>query len=169
MNTEFISLLADLALTTSVIVAVIFGVVQVKSANRDRHERLTLDTLRGFQTREFAGLMLYILDHDFPTTEEGFNALPEEARTNYIQFAQEMESLGIMVAEKFIDMNLVDKTLGLFVISSWEKYKPMYTDLRVKIPDPFLGEYFQWLAERLNERLEKNPRVPYYQTTAIKS
>jgi len=169
MNTEFISLLADLALTTSVIVAVIFGVVQVKSANRDRRERLTLDTLRGFQTREFAGLMLYILDHDFPTTEEGFNALPEEARTNYIQFAQEMESLGIMVAEKFIDINLVDKTLGLFVISSWEKYKPMYTDLRVKIPDPFLGEYFQWLAERLNERLEINPRVPYYQTTAIKS
>ena len=163
MNTEFISLLADLALTLSVIVAVIFEVVQVKTANRDRHERLTLETLREFQTREFAGLMLFILDHDFPTTQEGFDALPQEARTNFIQFAQEMESLGILVAEKFIDINLVDKTLGAFVVSSWEKYKPMYIDLREKIPDPFLGEYYQWLAERLNERLEKNPRVPFYQ------
>jgi len=163
MNTEFISLLADLALTLSVIVAVIFGIVQVTTSNRDRQERLTLETLRNFQTREFAGLMLFVIDHDFPTTQEGFDALPGEARTNYIQFAQEMESLGILVAEKFIDINLVDKTLGAFVANSWDKYKPMYTDLREKIPDPFLGEYYQWLAERLNERLEKNPRVPFYQ------
>jgi len=35
MSTEFISLLANLALTLSLIVAVIFGIVQIKTAKKD--------------------------------------------------------------------------------------------------------------------------------------
>lgn len=168
MTTEFIALLANLALTLSVIVAVIFGIVQVKTSNRDRQERLTLETLRNFQTREFIGLMLFIISKEFPSTSKEFDELPDEARTNYIQFAQEMESMGILVAEKYIDINIVDKTLGVFVCTSWEKYKPMYLDLRETIPDPFLGEYFQWLAERIDERMKLNPRVPFYQSPKIR-
>lgn len=80
----------------------------------------------------------------------------------FIQFAQQMESLGILVAEKFINIDLVDKTLGSFVTTSWEKYKAMFLDIREKAPDPFLGEYFQWLAERIAERMKQNPRKPFY-------
>jgi len=74
-----------------------------------------------------------------------------------------MESLGILVAEKLINIDLVDKTLGSFVTTSWEKYKTLFTDMREKTPDPFLGEYFQWLAERIDERMQQNPRKPFYQ------
>ena len=165
MTPEFISLLANIALTLSVIVAVVFGIVQVKVAERDRQERLTLDTLRNFQTREFAALMQFIIASDFPTDQQGFDACSTEEKINYLQFAQEMESLGILVAEKHIDINLVDKTLGAFVATTWEKYKPMYLDLRIKIPDPFLGEYYQWLAERIDERMKQNPRIPFYVRT----
>lgn len=28
----------------------------------------------------------------------------------------------------------------------------------------FLGEYFQWLAERIDERMRLNPRKPFYET-----
>ena len=27
---------------------------------------------------------------------------------------------------------------------------------------PYLAEYFQWLAERVDERLKNNPREPFY-------
>jgi hypothetical protein len=73
-----------------------------------------------------------------------------------------MESLGILVAEKLINLDLVDKTLGSFVITSWDKYKPMFEDVRDKAPDPFLGEYFQWLAEQIDKRMKENPREPFY-------
>ena len=164
MTSDVISVIANLALALSFIVGLIFGIVQVRAAARDRRERLTLETLREFQTREFVELLHYVSFHDLPSNREGMMALPPDERTLLIQFGQEMESLGILVAERLINIDLVDKTLGSFVITSWEKYKAMFLDIREKQPDPFLGEYFQWLAEQLDERMRTNPREPFYKT-----
>jgi len=127
MTNEIITLLANLALTLSFIVALVFGIAQVKAAGRDRRERLTLETLRNFQTREFAELIYYINSSDFPTTQEKLHALTDENQVKLIQFGQEMESLGILVAEKLINIDLIDKTLGSFVVISWEKYKQFFS------------------------------------------
>jgi hypothetical protein len=53
-------------------------------------------------------------------------------------------------------------TLGSFVTTAWEKYKPMFEDVREKTNDPFLGEYFQWLAEYIDKRMKENPREPFH-------
>jgi hypothetical protein len=163
MSNETITLISNIALTLSFIVALIFGITQIHAAARDRRERLTLETLRSFQTREFAEHLLFISGVNMPGNYEEFLALPDGERVIFIQFAQEMESLGLLVAERFISIDLVDKTLGSFVTTSWEKYKVMFTDMREKMPDPFLGEYFQWLAERIEERMKNNPRKPFYE------
>jgi hypothetical protein len=161
MTSDLITIVANLALTSSFIAALIFGITQVRIAARDRRERFTLETLRTFQTREFSQLIQYILSHDFPSDYKGFKVQSAEDQTCFIQFAQEMESIGILVAEKFIDIDLLDKTLGVFVVNAWKKYKSMYLDMRKKLSDPFLGEYFQWLAERIHERMRDNPRKPF--------
>ncbi len=152
-----ISLIANIALALSVIVAVIFGIAQVRSAARDRRERLTLETIRNFQSREFAEMLDYVSSRAMPATMEEFQALPQQERLIYTQFAQEMKHLGILVADKVIDMELVDKTLGEFVTTAWKKYKPMFTDMRVKLHDPDLAEYFEWLAERIETRMKESP------------
>ena len=166
--TEIIAIIANLALALSLIVAVVFGIAEVRTAKSDRRERLTLETLHNFQTREFAELINYINTHDMPATRAEMNALPVDQQVIFIQFAQQMESVGLLVAEKYINIDLVDKTLGSFVTTSWEKYKQAFLDMREKIPDPFLGEYFQWLAEQIDERMKKNPRKPYYQVPSPK-
>ena len=83
----------------------------------------------------------------------------------FIQFGQQMESLGILVAERLINIDLVDKTLGSLVTSAWEKYKKTILDMREKQPDPFLSEYFQWLAEQIDTRMTKNPREPFFRSS----
>ncbi len=72
-----------------------------------------------------------------------------------------MEMLGILVADKFINIDLVEKTLGTLVTSSWEKYSKLTRTLRDR--DPFLNEYFQWLAEGIAERMAKHPRKPFHE------
>jgi hypothetical protein len=98
-----------------------------------------------------------------PSNREELRALPPKEQVIFIQFAQEMESLGILVAERLIDTDLVDKTLGSLVSISWEKYKTVFLDMREKLPDPYLGEYFQWLAELIDKRMRENSRKPFYE------
>jgi hypothetical protein len=160
---DIITLIANVSLALSFIVALVFGITQVNVAARDRRERLTLETLRNFQTREFAELIYYMNSHDLPSSSEELRALPANDQIIIIQLAQQMESLGILVAERLINIDLVDETLGSFVTSSWEKYKTTFLDVREKAPDPFLGEYFQWLAERIEQRMRENPRKPFHE------
>ncbi|HYV95014.1 MAG TPA: hypothetical protein VE978_24785 [Chitinophagales bacterium] len=142
--------------------ALIFGIAQVRVAARDRRERLTLGTLEAFQTREFAELIYTINNLKTLTSWKELQTLPKEDQIKFIQFSQQMETLGILVAEKYINLDLVDKTLGSFVTTSWDKFKLMFFDAREKIPDPFLAEYFQWLAELINEQMQKESREPYF-------
>jgi len=158
---ETISLLANVALALSLIVGLIFGVAQVRAAARDRQERLTLESLRNFQSREFVELMHYITSHAAPSSSEEMRALPEGDQVTFVQFSQAMEMLGMLVAERIIDIDLVEKTLGSFVSTSWERFKPFALALRAT--DPFLNEYFQWLAERISERMSRHPRRPFHE------
>jgi len=161
VTNDTIVLIANVALTLSFIVAVVFGITQVRAASRDRRERLTLEALRNFETRDFAELMQYINSHTLPSSRKDLRALPANEQVIFVEFAQQMETLGILVAEKLIDMDLVDRTLGSFVSTSWEKYKTFVFGLRET--DPFLAEYFQWLAERISKRMQDEPRKPFYE------
>src|ERR1700744_3087619 len=162
MNSETITLIANIALAASAVIALLFGIVQVQSATRDRQERLTLEALRNFNTREFSELMNYVTAHDILPTHEAWQKLPAHEGIIITQFAQEMESLGILVAEGLINIDLVDKTIGSLVSITWDKYQTMIRDSRKKRPDPFLCEYFQWLAERIHTRMRHAPRKPFY-------
>lgn len=164
---DLITLLANLALALSFVIGLVFGIFQVNAARRDRRERLTLEALRNFQTREFAGLIHFIISAPPPKTREEFESRPREDQISFIQFGQEMESLGILVAERFIDIGLVDKTLGSFVTTSWERYREVYLDIREKSSDPYLAEYFQWLAENIARRMEGIPREPFYKSKGL--
>ena len=73
-----------------------------------------------------------------------------------------MESLGLLVVDGVIDLTLVEKTLGSFVITAWERYKPIFTEMRQTTNDPYLGEYFQSVAELMAKRLANTTRPPAY-------
>lgn len=160
---EIITNIANLALAFTFIIGLVFGIAQVKAAAKDRKERFALEALRNFQTREFSELLNFVTNYEVPPTHTRWKDLPSDEQVMVTQFAQEMESLGLLVAERLIDIDLVDKTIGSLVTTSWEKYKLMVFDSRENRPDPFLCEYFQWLAEQIHVKLKNNPRIPYYQ------
>jgi hypothetical protein len=162
ITSQLITNIANIALTLSVIVAVIFGIAQVRAATRSRHDQLTLEVLRQFQGKEFVDLLHYVSWNDLPKSWAEMGKLPPEEQKMLIQFAQQMESLGMLVAEGLINIDLVDKTLGSFVTTAWEKSKYLFMDIRENQPDPFLAEYYQWLAEKIETRMKEKPREPFH-------
>jgi hypothetical protein len=163
---DFIGLIANVSLSLSFVVALVFGIAQVRVAARDRRERLGLEALRNFQSREFAELLYHITMSKMPKTYAELQVLSEHEQVMFIQLSQQMEMLGLQVAGKLIDISLVDRTLGSFVVTAWEKYKVLFEDMRAAIPDPYLGEYFQSLAERIQKEMKENPREPFYKSVA---
>lgn len=159
---DLVTVIGNLSLAVSFVVALIFGIAQVKLMARDRRERLTLETLRTFQSREVAELMDFVNSSRFPKTREEARALTGEDNVKLVQFSQIMEYLGLAVAEGLIDIDLVDKSLGNYVTVTWNRFKGFIVATRER--DPYLGEYFQWLAERMDERSKVHPREPFYKT-----
>src|ERR1700743_1695678 len=112
MKSNLISNIANVSLALSVVVAVIFGIAQLRGAARDRKTNVTLDALRTFQMREFSELLYFVMSQDMPTTRNELGALSETDRIKFTQFSQQMESLGMLVASNFISLSIVEKTLG---------------------------------------------------------
>lgn len=163
MSAQTIAVIANIALSLSVVVAIIFGLVQIKVAKRDRRERLTVETLQAFHSKEFAELFLFTTNEQIPQTYAGWESLPKESKLLFIQLTQQMESLGISLADGLINFNLVDKTLGSFVAHTWERFKPLLMSMRAEVADPFLSEYFQWMAEQIEKRMKAAVRKPFFE------
>jgi hypothetical protein len=163
MSSDLIGNIANISLALSLLVGLVFGISQARAAARDRRERLTLETLRFFGSREFAELLQYIETHEMPVSRAQLHALQPAEQAMFIQFSMLMENLGILVAEKMVDLDLVDETLGSFVVTTWAKFKPMAVSTRKEDDEPFMSEYFQWLAETIDARIKANPRPPAYE------
>ena len=168
MSTESAAAITgDIAIALSFLAALGFGVGQVRSAARDRRERLTVATVQGLQTRQMAEHFQRISSHDMPSTWSEIRALPSDEVVSIIHYAQQMEMLGLMVYDGMIELSLVERTLGDYVAFSWEKYKSFIYDRRNE--DPYLNEYFEWLASRLDEYMRSNPRPPAHAAIAAQS
>jgi hypothetical protein len=157
VGTDFAAI-ANISLLLSLLVALVFGIIQVRAATRDRRERLTMETLRAFQSREFAAKINMMRLSGPPETVDKLSERPPDEQIEILQLGQEMESLGLMVEEHMIDLDLVEKSLGSFVVDAWKRYAPLMRSGRDK--DPYLGEYFEWLAVCLEDRMRTQPRVP---------
>jgi len=163
MNADLIGNIAHISLALSLIVGLVFGISQARAASRDRRERFTLETLSFIGAREFAEMIQYIDTHEMPKTRQEMRALPVHEQTMFIQFSMIMENLGILVAEKMVNLDLVDETLGSYVVTTWTKFKPLSLNSRQEDNEPYMSEYFQWLAETTDARIKANPRPPAYE------
>lgn len=163
---ELSAIFANISLVLSLVVALIFGIAQARAAANDRRERLTLETLEFVQSHDFAGFIFTINAGRIAKTNAERQAQPDEDKIRFIQFAQQMESLGMLVVDGVLDLSLVEKTLGSFVISAWDAYRPVISEMRVETNDPYLAEYFQTMAELMDKRLKSAPRPPAYKLSA---
>jgi flagellar biogenesis protein FliO len=67
---DIINIVGNLSIALSFIIALVFGITQMKSVAKDRKERLTLETLRNFQSREFLEFLVYINQNNMPSSWE---------------------------------------------------------------------------------------------------
>ena len=139
---------ANVASTLAVVIAVVFGIAELRRARRDRRDRQAVEVIRSVQTQEThqaVGLVLKLPDDADPDLVRSDPALREAAMLVY--FACEM--WGAIVFEGVVDLHTLDRMVGGWVRASWMRLRRWIASERVENRNVNVGEWGQWLYERL--------------------
>jgi hypothetical protein len=152
--------IANIAQAIAVIVAVAFGIHQVRSLSAARRREAAFALMQSLQTPQMLrGILLIDRMHDGLTLDQ-FNALPDDQKESVVGLLGIWESLGILVFQREVTLDVVDDFYSGTILQSWRKLGRYVQDLRHETGRETRWEWFQWLAERMAERESSAPPAP---------
>lgn len=140
---------------------VAFAVVQWRQHSRRQERESALELLHSFQTPEFAEALLIV--YSFPDGELSKRQVEGHAGEKmHLVYAltTTWESLGVLVFRGEIKLALVSEFFSGPVTISWRKLRNYFVEQRREQDRETIGEWFEWLADRLNETEARLPRTP---------
>jgi hypothetical protein len=139
---------ANVATSVAVIVAVVFGLTELRRGARDRRDRAAVEVVRSVQTQESfraVGRILNLPDDADPELIRSDPAMFEAAMLVY--FACEM--LGSIVFERVVELHTLDRMVGGWVRATWVRLRRWIESERKEDRNANVGEWWQWLYEQL--------------------
>ena len=142
------------------VLAAVLAVIELRRHHRRVRSEATLELVHSFQTPEFArGLdMLFGLPDDL-SKKEIEQRLGESSKELMIVFTT-LESLGALVFRHEVDLQLVEDFFSGPILLCWSKCGRYIQELRDETNRQTIGEWIQWLAERLAEREDLAEAIP---------
>jgi hypothetical protein len=138
----------DVATTSAVVVGVVFGLAEVRHAVRDRRDHAAVDIVRTVQTQEVRRAVERVLnlpDDADPELIRGDPVLLEAA----LAVDSACEMWGSMVYEGVVDHHMLDRMVGGWIRGTWSRLGRWVEAERADKRNPNIGEWWQWLYERL--------------------
>ncbi len=139
--------IASLASALALIVAVVFGILQIRHMGKTRALFASAELVHAMQSTEFTRSIA------------GVERLPDAADPDLIRMdpatlaavghiSHILETLGVLVYYRVVPIHVVDDLLGGYVRMCWRKLRPLSESRRREMGISY-GEWMQWLAERL--------------------
>ena len=150
-----LSTLANIATALTVLTAVVFGLIEMRHARRDREERAAFVAVQAILTPAWMQSMTLV-----QAISEGTTPSQIEADPRLFQAVQSiaciLESLGYAVFAGMVPLNVVDELLGGTVRVAWRNLRGYVEYERERAGSKKNWEWFQWLAEQI-DRHSKAP------------
>ncbi len=141
--------IAPIASALTVIVALVFGTLTIRQWQRTRYLTAAAELVRAMQTAEFGRAIARIVEVPEGATAEELIA-DREVLAAFYAVSHVFESLGVLVFHRLLPLHLVDHLCGGYVRASWKRTRPIVIARRETLGVMF-GEWFQWLAERIEQ------------------
>lgn len=155
--------LAQVASAIVVIVGVWFAVVQIREFRRQREDTAAVELVRSIQTPETLRSLMVVWGLPEGLDAQGLRKRGAEAEEATLSMVFALENLGPLVYQRAISLRSVDLLIGAIARDSWRKLKVYVLDQRARLGTPNWGEWFQWLAERLEEHPVEGKSAGAYQ------
>lgn len=142
--------LLPLVTFVTLLAGLVFGLIEVRHNRRARAERGALDVLSLAIRPDHIEASYAILDLPEDASPSAVAESPElrsHANTLMVQY----EYLGNLVYQRIVPLQTLDLLVGGVIRACWKRLRPYIEQQRRERNLPNIAEWFQWLAERLEE------------------
>jgi len=148
--------------TFSIFTGVIFTILQLRHAGRQRSRESALQMLHSFQTPEFLKAINIVFDLPGGLSRKEIEERLGDNVTNLLVLFGTFESLGILVHNHDMDIRMVEDFFSGVIVLSGRKMKRYIEEIRETGNRQTYYEWYQWLYEQIEKREKKDPAVPAY-------
>lgn len=145
--------ISTIVATVSIVIGVIFTVLELRHFNKTRKTEIIMKIYDRFSSREMVEAINKVGSIKFENFDEyrkkyGF--------TEVAEIAVLFEGLGVLLEQKLIDVDLVDRLFGPTLDLLWERMQPVIAAMRKGLNQPFFFSHYEYLVTRLNAYRKKS-------------
>lgn len=155
----------DFVTMIAVVIGLIYGGLELRGLRQEQETQAVLELHRIIQTPEHIRAVHWVVNElpdDVPPEDFASRITAEHAQLR-LQLELTWESLGIMVFRGDVPLEWVDEFYRFAILTSWRKLEPHIRFQRADTGYDGIAEWFQWLAERLEERTGGGDPTPAYE------
>lgn len=149
-----LSRLADMAEILGALVVIgglIFAVMQMRNIRQQRRELAAIELFRFFGNPDFNRAYERILKLPDGLSAEEIEIRKQGFEKCAMQISTTMENIGVMTHQRIVPYIVVKNLMGTSAVILWKKLEHWVYELREEVGNDEAFEWFQWLAERLEE------------------
>ena len=143
-----VTTLSALVAAASVVIGVVFTVLEVRHMARTRVTDIIMRVYDKFASKEIVEAMSNIPQAS-QTSAADFSRRGQ--MIGAIQVATLFEELGILLERRLIDIKLLDSFFGPTLESLWIPMQPLIKGMRDAMKQPFFFSHFEYLHDELNK------------------
>lgn len=146
--------------SASVVAGIIYYAFQVRHQTKVRQTDLIMKLVTFYGSKDFHEASSRVLRLDYASYDDfvqkygsPISPSPTDIQLSLAMVGGFYESVGVLVSEKLLDVNLVAK---LFIAEVyWKKTEILVKELRKQLGNPALYEWFEYLFNELEKRKQK--------------
>jgi hypothetical protein len=148
---ERLANMAEILGALVVIGGLVFAVMQMRSLRQQRRELAAIELFRSFGNANFNKAYETILALPEGLSRAELVAREPTANSCATLICTTMENVGVMTFQRIVPFQVVHALMGTSAVLLWRRLEKWVDELRVDITNPEAFEWFQWLAEKLDE------------------
>lgn len=148
----------QLATLIALITGVLFGAMEIRRAAKLRAEKAALDVFEITVRREIVDAFVLVLDLPVDCPPDQIRASPELRQASQL-LMNLFEYWGMMVFYGIVPLRTLDLLVGGVVRGAWKRLHKYWAEEREDHDIPALAEWFQWLADRLDEYPQREKQL----------
>lgn len=159
-----LSMLANMAEILSVIIVVgglYFAVLQMRQIRQQRRELAAIELFRFFANPRFTEAYRTVLHMPDGMSAEDIRTKQAKIEDAAMLISTTMENIGVMTFQRIVPFRVVSNLVGTSVVVLWRKLENWACGLREELDTPNAFEWFQWLAERLEQYEQQDVTAAY--------